>query len=114
MNSEKPGIFDSPKNVKRVLRILYISCIVLVVLDFIIHRHISHSWENIWAFYPLYGFVSCVILVLIASWIRPFLIRGEDYYNDEGLTEEQKKALNHEAAQKKDSMKEKGADHVDH
>jgi hypothetical protein len=113
MSSEKSGIFDSPKNVKRVLQILNISCIVLVVLDFVIHRHISHDWENIWAFYPLYGFVSCVILVIIASWIRPFLIRGEDYYDDEGLTQEERKELKSERLPTTNELKQQGADHVD-
>jgi len=84
MRNEKTHLFDNPHNVKRILRILYGCCAVLFVLDFVIHRHITHSWENLWGFYAIYGFVGCVILVLVATWIRKFIMRPEDYYDDEG------------------------------
>ena len=84
MENEKTGIFDNPRNVKRILYILYGCCAVLFVLDFVIHRHTSHSWENLWGFYAIYGFVGCVILVLVATWMRSFIMRPQDYYDDEG------------------------------
>ncbi len=90
MGDEKTYLFDKPKNVKRLLYFLYGSCLFLFALDFVIHRHISHSWEALWGFYPLYGFVGCVVLVLIATWMRTFLMRPEDYYDDEGKTESDK------------------------
>ena len=32
-------------------------------------------------FYAVYGFVACVVLVLVAKYIlRPMVIRKEDYY----------------------------------
>jgi len=80
MKDEKTYLFDNPENIKRVLYILYGCCAVLLALDFVIHRHITHSWENLWGFYPLYGFVGCVILVFVATWLRTFLMRDEDYY----------------------------------
>lgn len=83
MNDDKKYFFDNPDNVKRVLQIFYVCCGLLFVLDFVIHRHVMHSWENLWGFYPIYGFVGCVILVLIAKWMRIFLMRPEDYYDDE-------------------------------
>lgn len=86
MENEKKHFFDNPDNVKRVLHTLYACCVLLFVLDFVIHRHVMHSWENLWGFYPVYGFVGCVILVLVAKWMRTFLMRPEDYY-DEGEAE---------------------------
>jgi hypothetical protein len=79
-SDEKKYLFDDPKNVKRLMTGFYVCCVLLFALDFVIHRHVMHSWENIWGFYPLYGFVGCVILVLVATWMRTFLMRGEDYY----------------------------------
>lgn len=77
---EKQHFFDNPKNVDKILWVFYACCAVLVVLDFILHRHTEHPWESIYGFYPIYGFVGCVILVLIAKWMRIFLMRDEDYY----------------------------------
>lgn len=101
MKNEKQYLFDDPKNIKRLLNIFYLCCAVLVVLDFVIHRHIGHVWENLWAFYPIYGFVGCVVLVVIASWMRTFLMRGEDYYDNptKGLDS--------------DIVNKKGDEHVD-
>jgi len=82
MDNENKHLFDDPKNVKRILLFLYISCAILFALDFVIHRHIVHSWENLWGFYPVYGFVGCSILVFVATWMRTFLMRSEDYYDN--------------------------------
>ncbi|MEQ8514341.1 MAG: hypothetical protein RIC38_01925 [Chromatocurvus sp.] len=82
MKDEKQHFFDRPENVTRVLRVFYAICIILALLDFVIHRHVSHSLENIWLFYPIYGFVGCVLLVLVAKWMRTFLMREESYYDD--------------------------------
>lgn len=80
--SDKPQhFFDKPENIRRVLRTLYIACAGLFVLDFILHRHVAHPWETLPGFYAIYGFVGCVILVLIAKWMRTFLMRPEDYYD---------------------------------
>lgn len=73
-------IFDTPENVQMVLYILYICCGLLFALDFILHRHILHPWEGLLGFYAIYGFVGCVLLVLIAKWMRTFLMREENYY----------------------------------
>lgn len=81
MSDEKTHIFDNPANIKKVLYGLYGGCIVLLLLEFVIHRHVYHSWENLWGFYPLYGFVGCVLLVLVAKWMRTVLMRDEHYYD---------------------------------
>ncbi|ABV38272.1 hypothetical protein Ssed_3668 [Shewanella sediminis HAW-EB3] len=81
----KQYFFDNPKNTKWVMNIFYACCVLVVVLDFVINRHVYHSWENLPAFYPIYGFVGCVVLVVIARWMRTFLMRSEDYYDDDSL-----------------------------
>jgi hypothetical protein len=76
----KKYFFDNPKNVKLLIRILFTCCFVLFALDLVIHRHTYHPWESFVGFYAIYGFLACVILVLIARELRKLVMRPEDYY----------------------------------
>lgn len=75
-----PHLFDKARNVRRVVRGLVIACLVLVGLDLVMHRHVDHPWEDLFGFYALYGFVACVLLVLLAKELRKLIGRAEDYY----------------------------------
>jgi len=79
---EKPHVFDKPENVRLLLRVFYGICGVLFILDFILPRHIYHPWEELWGFYAVFGFVACVVLVLVAKEMRKVVMRKEDYYDD--------------------------------
>jgi hypothetical protein len=79
--SEQPGMWDEERNRKRLFGVLYAVCAILVVLEFVIHRHIEHPWEHLPEFYPLYGFVGIVLLVLGARVLRRLVMRSEDYYD---------------------------------
>jgi hypothetical protein len=74
-------IFDKPENVKRLLRGFYASLVVLVLLDFFIHKHAEFPWEGQFGFFATYGFVSCVALIFIARGLRRLIRRDEDYYD---------------------------------
>ena len=80
---EEPDFFDKPENVKLILRVFYVLSALLVVVDFIYHRHVHHPWEEVPAFYCLYGFAACVVLVLIATQMRKLVMRDEEYYDAE-------------------------------
>lgn len=92
--NETEGFFDKPENVKKLLRVFYICCVILFALDFVIHRHVVHDWESLWGFYPIYGFVGCVLLVFIATWMRSFLMRPEDYYDSKESADNDKDGAN--------------------
>lgn len=82
----KKHIFDNPRNVKRLIWIFFALCVVILSLDFIIHRHSSFAAgefaaEGWFGFYAIYGFVACVLLVLLATQLRKILMRAEDYYD---------------------------------
>ena len=79
---EKEDFFDKPENIQKMLRVFYVCCGLLVIADLIVHRHIYHDWENLPAFYAIYGFIGCVVLVLIAKEMRKVLMRKEEYYDD--------------------------------
>lgn len=78
---KKVYLFDKPENVSRLLRVFYFICGLLFALDFVVHRHIYLNWEKLPAFYAIYGFVACVVLVLVAKEMRKILMRKEDYYD---------------------------------
>ena len=80
--TEKKHIFDNPKNVQRLLTGFYVICGLLVVADFIIHRHVTMVWELMPGFYAIYGFVACVLLVILAKMMRKGLMREENYYDE--------------------------------
>ncbi len=82
---EKKHVFDNPGNVKRLLRIFFAVCVAMIALDFVVHRHPSFAEgefaaEGWLGYYAIYGFVACVLLVLIATQMRKLLMRAEDYY----------------------------------
>ena len=80
-SDEKTYLFDNPRNVSRLLSGFYVICGALLLADFVVHRHIVHSWEGFPGFYAIFGFVACVMLVLIAKQMRKVLMRKEDYYD---------------------------------
>ena len=86
MSQERKHLFDKPENVSRVIRLLAGICLILFILDFILDRHGKHPWEHMPGFYALYGLVGCVLLVIIAKWMRIFLKRPPDYYHREKRT----------------------------
>jgi hypothetical protein len=79
-SGQKRYLFDNPRNVRRVIRGLIAVCIILAGLDLVLHRHVEHPWESLPGFYAIYGFVACVLLVLLAREMRKLLMRDENYY----------------------------------
>ena len=88
--SDKKHYFDAPVKVRKFIRFFIISCVFVFLLDvvfFVEHKHLSFHGEDEFpverwfGFYGVYGFVACVLLVLIATQLRKVLMRGEDYYD---------------------------------
>ena len=72
-----------PPSVKVNIRILVGVCTISVVADFFYHKHGNFAWESSFGFFSVYGFVACVILVIVAKYVlRPMVMRDEDYYDD--------------------------------
>ena len=89
MPNEIPGFFDKARNINILMGIFYVLCALLVIADFVVHRHIYTSFDEIPAFYAIYGFVACVLLVVIAKQMRKLLMRKESYYEPDGAAESQ-------------------------
>ena len=70
---------------KAAKRIAYGALILLIVVDFIIPRHEVHFFgDNIRGFWSLFGFIACVLIIVVSKWIGHLgLMQHENYY-DEG------------------------------
>lgn len=79
---DKRHMFDDRRNVRRVIYALLAVCGLSIIAEIFVERHIDHPWEASFGFYGVYGFVACVVLVLLAKEMRKFLMRAEDYYDE--------------------------------
>ena len=53
-----------------------------VNVDFFVDKHPHYSFDGAPSFSAAYGFISCVLLVLVAKVLRMLLMKDEDYYDD--------------------------------
>lgn len=71
---------DSPANVTKVYRGVWIVCALLLLAEPLVHKHGEFVVEDWFGFHGFFGFVACVGLVLAAKGLRRFLKRTHDYY----------------------------------
>ena len=83
MGSPKPYWLVKSRNVKKLLLALYMVCSCLLLADLFYHKHAIISLDNSFGFYGIYGFVACVVLVLVAKEMRRLVGRSEDYYEQD-------------------------------
>lgn len=79
---EKHGWFDKKENLLLFLRIFYVSLGLLVIADFFVEKHPYFGFDGAPSFSAAYGFISCVLLVLVARVLRTFLMKDESHYDD--------------------------------
>ena len=79
---------EDPVRLARIKRWLYAGLVVVgiaeIVLPHIFHSGESHFWfEDLPAWGALYGFISCVAIIVVSKLIgKLWLMRREDYYDD--------------------------------
>jgi hypothetical protein len=84
--NEPPPWFLLPRTVRRVIVGLFVACAFFFLLDVVFFmvgfdKHPYLKWEQWPGFYAVFGFVACVILVLVSRYLlRPLVMRDEDYY----------------------------------
>ena len=80
MSERRSYWLDEPKNVAKLYYGVWICGALLVILDFVVHRHEPLAAAELFGFHALYGFFAGVALVLAAKGLRVLLRRPEDYY----------------------------------
>ena len=74
----------NPENSKQLKRMGYIALLIVVVADFLVARHHAHYiWDKIPGWGAFYGFVSCVVIILVSKFIghQGGVMKKEDYYD---------------------------------
>ena len=68
---------------KTVKKLAYGILVLLVAADFIIPRHEIHFFgDKVPGFWSLFGFISCVLIIVVSKWLgHLWLVRDEDYYD---------------------------------
>ena len=69
---------------KAVKKIAYGALIILIVVDFIIPRHEIHFFgDKVPGFWSLFGFIACVLIIIVSKWIGHMgLMKDENYYDE--------------------------------
>ena len=68
---------------KTVKKLAYGILVLLIGADFIIPRHEIHFFgDKVPGFWSLFGFISCVLIIVVSKWLgQHWLVRDEDYYD---------------------------------
>ena len=69
---------------KTMKRIAYAALIFIIIIDFFITRHEIHFFgDSIPGFWSLFGFIACILIIIISKWIGSFgIVQDEKYYNE--------------------------------
>jgi hypothetical protein len=72
---------DKPSSVWLLVGVLILACVLVLGLEFVIHRHVEFEFESWRGFYAAYGFIAYCFIVLSAKQFRKLVRRDEDYYD---------------------------------
>ena len=69
---------------KTMKKIAYAVLIFIIVMDFFIQRHEIHFFgDEIPGFWSIFGFIACILIILISKWIGHLgIMQDENYYNE--------------------------------
>lgn len=79
---ERRRWLDSPRNVDRLVHLLWAACAALVVAEFLYHKHPHFGFDGWVGFHAAFGFLAYCAIVLSAKGLRRLIRRDEDYYGE--------------------------------
>ncbi len=69
-----------------VIKLCYVLLALVVVIDLLlVDKHHAHTWAemHIPGFWSIFGFVACVLIIIISKWFgHQGIMTREDYYDD--------------------------------
>jgi hypothetical protein len=73
------------QRLKTVIRICYAVLALVVVADILfVHKEHAHTKvEHLWGFWAVFGFVGCVLIIILSKWFgHAGIMTREDYYDE--------------------------------
>jgi hypothetical protein len=84
MKAKILDLIEKKENRKKLWRILLLMLALSVIADFLVERHPEFPWLFP-GFAALYGFASCIFIIVFSKWIgHTWLMKEEDYYDRNG------------------------------
>lgn len=77
----KKDFLEKKETIRFLWILLYASCALTLIPEFFIERHPHFGFDRFFGFYAILGFLSCIILILIAKFGGIFLKKSPDYYD---------------------------------
>jgi purine-cytosine permease-like protein len=84
MISKIVNYIGNPENSGKLKKIGYVALAITLASDFFVHRdHAVYIWDKIPGWGALYGFVSCVLIIIVSKFIghQGGIMKKEDYYD---------------------------------
>jgi hypothetical protein len=72
---------EDPEFIKTLKYLLYISIVIFILIGFFIDFHPHFQWEKVPAFFAIFGFLICALIIFGAKAIGRLIQRSEDYYD---------------------------------
>ncbi len=74
-------LIERKENIKKLWKVFLLILAFVVIADFPIERHPEFVWQ-VPGFAAVYGFLSCIFIIVFSKWIgHRWLMREEDYYD---------------------------------
>jgi hypothetical protein len=102
-----PSLFERPENVRRLIRGLVVTCVLLVLADFFYtnpHPHFE-PLETSLGFQAWFGFLAFAVVVFLGKLLRLVIMRDEDYYESMASTKSADVAAANDSSSGKKSRK---------
>lgn len=82
-HGKRESWLDEPRNIKLLIIISLIVLALTVIADFFYHGHPKFVVDGWFGFYAWYGFLTCLVMVLVAKLLGYVLKRDDRYYDDD-------------------------------
>lgn len=80
MNQQDKHWLLRSENIRKLWLVFIAILLLTLIADLFVHQHQYFGIEDSFGFYAWYGFVTCVVMILLAKLLGVFLKRPENYY----------------------------------